>query len=93
LPSHGVPWWKKTQVLPVGRDDLAAPHFPGHGVQIVEGDLLPVNVEPALRWASGPLQAPGARQRPCTRMLTQLTVTHLSWEVSRAGSSPGRLIR
>ena len=35
------------QVLPVGRGDLAAPHLPGHGIEIVERQLLPVNVEPA----------------------------------------------
>jgi len=36
-----------TQVRPVGRDDLAALHLPGLGVQIVERDLFPVDVEPA----------------------------------------------
>ena len=35
------------QVLPVGRGDLAAPHLPGHGAGIVEGDLLPVDIQPA----------------------------------------------
>ena len=32
---------------PVGRGDLAALHLPGLGVQIVERDLLPMDVEPA----------------------------------------------
>jgi len=36
-PQHG----------PAGRIDPAPPHLPGHGVQIVEGDLLPVNVKPS----------------------------------------------
>jgi hypothetical protein len=35
------------QVHPVGRGDLAAAHLPGHGVEVVEGDLLPVNIQPA----------------------------------------------
>jgi hypothetical protein len=35
------------QVLPAGRGDLAAPHLPGHGVEVVEGDLLPVDIQPA----------------------------------------------
>jgi hypothetical protein len=35
------------QVRPVGRGDLAAPHLPGHGVQVVEGDLFPVDIQPA----------------------------------------------
>ena len=26
---------------------LAAPHLPGHGVQVVEGDLFPVDIQPA----------------------------------------------
>ena len=35
------------QVLPVSRGDLAAPHLPGHGVEVVESDLLPVDIQPA----------------------------------------------
>jgi len=35
------------QVLPVRRADLPALHLPGHGVEVVEGDLLPVNIQPA----------------------------------------------
>jgi hypothetical protein len=31
----------------LGRGDLAALHLPGLGVQVVEGDLFPVDVEPA----------------------------------------------
>ena len=31
----------------VGRGDLAALHLPGLGVEVVEGDLFPVDVEPA----------------------------------------------
>ena len=35
------------QVLPVSRGDLAAAHLPGLGVEVVEGDLLPVDIQPA----------------------------------------------
>jgi hypothetical protein len=35
------------QVLPVSRGDLAALHLPGHGAGVVEGDLLPVDIQPA----------------------------------------------
>ena len=35
------------QVLPVGRADLAAAHLPGLGVEVVEGDLFPVDIQPA----------------------------------------------
>ena len=34
-------------MLPVGRGDLAALHLPGAGVDIVERDLLPVDIQPA----------------------------------------------
>src|SRR6516164_2894831 len=35
------------QVHPVGRADLPALHLPGLGVEVVEGDLLPVDIQPA----------------------------------------------
>ena len=35
------------QVLPVGRGDLAAHYLPGHRVEIVERQLLPVDIQPA----------------------------------------------
>jgi len=34
-------------MLPVGRSDLAALDLPGDRVQVVEGDLLPVDIQPA----------------------------------------------
>jgi hypothetical protein len=53
------------QVLPVGRADLAAAYLPGLGVEVVEGDLLPVDIQPAYDGHSGPPQAPkGAHARP-----------------------------
>jgi hypothetical protein len=35
------------QVLPVSRADLPALHLPGLGVEVVEGDLFPVDIQPA----------------------------------------------
>src|SRR5215471_8852043 len=35
------------QVQPVGRADLPALHLPGAGAGVVEGDLLPVDIQPA----------------------------------------------
>jgi hypothetical protein len=35
------------QVLPVSRGDLPAAHLPGAGAGVVEGDLLPVDIQPA----------------------------------------------
>jgi hypothetical protein len=45
--AAGEPRQPGPQVRPVGRGDLAALHLPGHRVQIVESQLLPVDVEPA----------------------------------------------
>jgi hypothetical protein len=35
------------QVQPVGRADLPALHLPGHGVEVVEGDLSAVYLQPS----------------------------------------------
>jgi hypothetical protein len=45
--AAGEPHQPGPQVRPVGRGDLAALHLPGRGVQIVERELLPVDIEPA----------------------------------------------
>ena len=45
--AAGEPYQPGPQVHTVGRGDLAALHLPGRGVQIVERELLPVDVEPA----------------------------------------------
>jgi hypothetical protein len=45
--TAGEPRQPGPQVRPAGRGDLAAPHLPDHGVGIVEGQLLPVNIQPA----------------------------------------------
>jgi len=44
--AAGEPRQPGPQMLPVSRGDLAAPHLPGLGVEVVEGDLLP--------WISSP---------------------------------------
>jgi hypothetical protein len=44
--AAGEPAQPGPQVRPVRRADLTAPHLPGLGVE-VEGDLLPVDIQPA----------------------------------------------
>src|SRR5271165_5175790 len=43
----GEPRQPGTQVRAVSRGDLAALHLPGPGVQVVERELLPVDIQPA----------------------------------------------
>src|SRR5260370_32719314 len=74
----GEPGQPGTQVRPVGRGDLAPPDLPGGGVQIVEGDLLPVYVEPAYDGHRDLLKLPTAPQRPARGLPTWLLVTPLS---------------
>ena len=45
--TAGEPLQPVPQRLPASRGDPALPHLPGHGVQIVEGDLSTVDVEPS----------------------------------------------
>src|SRR6476661_3244492 len=45
--NAGEPGQPGPQVLPVSRGDLPAPHLPGLGVEVVEGDLLPMDIQPA----------------------------------------------
>jgi len=45
--AGGEPHQPGPQVHPVGRGDLTALHLPGHRVEIVESQLLPVDIEPA----------------------------------------------
>ena len=52
------------QVLPVGRADLAAPHLPGAGVEVVEGDLLPVDIQPAYDGHRDLLKLPRGARAP-----------------------------
>jgi hypothetical protein len=52
-----------------GRADLAVAGLAAGGVQGVEGDLATVDVEPALRWSSGPpLAPPYEPTRPACRI-------------------------
>ena len=43
----GEPRQPGPQVRPVGRGDLAALHLPGLGIEVVERELLPVDIQPA----------------------------------------------
>jgi hypothetical protein len=47
VTAAGEPGQPGPQVLPVRRADLAAPHLPGGGIEVVESDLLPVDIQPA----------------------------------------------
>jgi len=77
VTAAGEPHQPGPQVLPVGRGDLAALYLPGHGVEVVEGDLLPVDIQPAydghrdllkLRRA----QARAPRELPTRSILTRI---------------------
>jgi hypothetical protein len=67
------------QVLAVGRDDLAADHLPGAGVEVVEGQLLPVDIQPAYDGHRDLLRLPrdaiGALERglTCNSIVTRLS--------------------
>ena len=52
------PFQPGPQMPPVGRGDLTAHHLPGRQVDIVEGDLLPVDIHPAYDRHQGPPHAP-----------------------------------
>ena len=67
----------RCQMLPVRRGDLPAPHLPRRGVEIVEGDLLPVNVQPAYDGHRDLLTLPGRSTRPHANVLTGI-ITRLS---------------
>src|SRR5580692_8293848 len=45
--NAGEPGQPGPQVLPVSRGDLPALHLPAHGAGVVEGDLFPVDIQPA----------------------------------------------
>src|SRR6266436_6525207 len=45
--AAGEPRQPAPQVRAVSRGDLAPLHLPGRGIQVVEGDLLPVDIQPA----------------------------------------------
>src|SRR2546429_58314 len=76
--TAGEPRQPSPQVRPVGRGDLAALYLPGHGVEIVEGQLLPVDIQPAYDRHRDLLTLPRAPKRPVRGLLTQPIVTRLS---------------
>src|SRR5690348_11276352 len=75
----GEPGQPGPHMLPAGRGDLAPLDLPGHGVQIVEGDLLPVDIQPAYDRHRDLLTLPRAPRRPHAKLVTQPIVTRLSW--------------
>jgi hypothetical protein len=79
VPAAGEPRQPSPQVQAVSRRDLAAPDLPGHGVEIVEGQLLPVNIQPAYDGHRDLLKLPRAPQAPACELPMQLIVTRLSW--------------
>jgi hypothetical protein len=84
IVTAGEPRQPGPQVNAVNRGDLAAPDLPGHGAGTVEGQLLPVDIQPAYDGHRDPPQAPQGAQAPVRELLTQLIVTPLSW-----GDPPG----
>jgi len=68
--AAGEPRQPGPQVDTVGRGDLAALHLPRRGVQVVERDLFPVDVEPAYDGHRDLLKLRrGARKRPMRNAL------------------------
>jgi hypothetical protein len=76
--APGEPGQPAAQMRPVSRGDLAALHLPGHGVQVVEGDLLPVDIEPAYDGHRDLLELRGART-PHANCLRVHRDARLSW--------------
>ena len=61
-----------------GGSDLAALNLSGHGVEVVEGDLFPVDVEPAYDGHRDLLKLPEGRpQAPPREMPTRSIVTRV----------------
>jgi hypothetical protein len=79
LVIAGEPGQPGPHMLPVGRGDLAALDLPGRGVEIVEGDLLPVDIQPAYDRHRDLLTLPRASKRPHAKLVTQPIVKRLSW--------------
>src|SRR5262249_61688679 len=77
--AAGEPGQPGPHVRPVRRGDLPALDLPGHRVQVVEGDLLPVNIQPAYGRHRGLLTLRRAPQAPRTRTAYASIVTRLSW--------------
>jgi hypothetical protein len=56
-------------VLPVGRGDLPALRLPGHGIEVVKSQLLPVDIQPAYDGHRNLLKLPGGATRPVRELL------------------------
>jgi hypothetical protein len=63
------------QVLPVRRGDLPALHLPGLGIEVVEGDLLPVNIQPTYDGHRDLLKLRRAHARPPCELPTRSILT------------------
>ena len=87
--AAGEPGQPGTQVRPVSRGDLAPPGLPGSGVEVVEGELLPVDIQSAYDGHRDLLKLHGARVSASrTRMLrSQYCASELGRSPS-AGTSP-----
>ena len=64
------------QVHPVSRGDLAALYLPGHRVEIVEGQLLPVDIQPAYDGHRDLLTLRRGARAPC-EMPTRSSLTRV----------------
>jgi hypothetical protein len=74
--AAGEPRQPGTQVRPVSRGDLAAPNLPGHGAGIVEGQLLPVDIQPAYDGHRDLLKLRRGTRAPC-QLPTRSIVTRV----------------
>jgi hypothetical protein len=81
--AAGEPGQPGPQVLPVRRGDLAPAHLPGAGVEVVEGDLLPVDIQPAYDGHRDLLKLRGAGTRPMRIAYA------VNLDASELGRSPG----
>ena len=77
----GEPRQPGPQMRAVSRGDLAPLDLPGHGVEIVEGQLLPVDIQPAYDGHRDLLKLPQGAQAPRTR---------IAYAVNRDASELGR---
>jgi hypothetical protein len=77
IMAAGKPPQPCRQSSSISRNDLAALHLPGGCVEIVEGDLLPVHIEPAYDRHQGPPQAPYTPA--CRTHLMPSIILRLSW--------------
>jgi NAD(P)-dependent dehydrogenase (short-subunit alcohol dehydrogenase family) len=75
--AAGEPRQSGPQMRPVRRGDLAALHLPGLGVEVVEGDLLPVDIQPAYDGHRDLLKLRRAHARPPCELPTRSILTRV----------------